>query len=353
LSSQYAGNPASFPVDFTIPDDGEPRTAASVDIAFEALGDRTAYLNAAKTSLATPVTYTASTTVTAPAGATFAIIYAWGGGGGGAAGDNNQGASMHTCGGGGGGGSVAYFAIIPIVGGESYIITIGAGGVGGDAAHDGGDNGGDTTVTRVSTGEVIFRAMGAGGGVSGQAVGASGDGDTDDIYSWGLGGRPCRLNTFDESQLRPVFWSAIARATAGPPFYFNTSPQVGCNGVTGNSALRDKRGGSSPQGYLGGTNGSGGGSPAASYYPGGSGGGGGAGPGGNGGNGGNGGAANNAGAPGTGGSGASAAANSGAGGGGGGATGCGSGANASFGAGGAGGSGCVKSLVFGGNGTGF
>ena len=45
MGSQYAGNPASFPVDFTIPDDGDPRNAASVNVAFEALGDRTAWLS--------------------------------------------------------------------------------------------------------------------------------------------------------------------------------------------------------------------------------------------------------------------------------------------------------------------
>ncbi len=45
MSSQYAGT-AVFPTDFTIPDDGEDRSAASVNVALEALGDRTVFLGA-------------------------------------------------------------------------------------------------------------------------------------------------------------------------------------------------------------------------------------------------------------------------------------------------------------------
>ncbi len=45
MGSQYAGT-AVFPTDFTIPDDGDAYDAASVNVAFEALGDRTAYLRA-------------------------------------------------------------------------------------------------------------------------------------------------------------------------------------------------------------------------------------------------------------------------------------------------------------------
>jgi len=43
MSTQYAGND-SFPSDYTIPDDGDARAAVSVNVALEALGDRTAWL---------------------------------------------------------------------------------------------------------------------------------------------------------------------------------------------------------------------------------------------------------------------------------------------------------------------
>lgn len=46
MSSPYAGNPALFPATYLIPSDGDPRNAVSVNVAFEALGDRTAYLQA-------------------------------------------------------------------------------------------------------------------------------------------------------------------------------------------------------------------------------------------------------------------------------------------------------------------
>ncbi len=45
MSSQYAGDDL-FPTDYAIPDDSDPRDAASVNVAFEALGDRTIYLHA-------------------------------------------------------------------------------------------------------------------------------------------------------------------------------------------------------------------------------------------------------------------------------------------------------------------
>lgn len=42
MSSTYAGA-SSFPTNITIPDDGDPRTAASVNVAFEGLADRTVW----------------------------------------------------------------------------------------------------------------------------------------------------------------------------------------------------------------------------------------------------------------------------------------------------------------------
>lgn len=44
--TQYAGNAANFPIDFTIVSDNTDRTASSVNVALTALGDRTAWTKA-------------------------------------------------------------------------------------------------------------------------------------------------------------------------------------------------------------------------------------------------------------------------------------------------------------------
>lgn len=51
MSSTYAGNPATFPATVTIPDDGDARNAASVNVPLEGLADRTANLNARTTTV--------------------------------------------------------------------------------------------------------------------------------------------------------------------------------------------------------------------------------------------------------------------------------------------------------------
>lgn len=52
MPTPYAGNPATFPASYNIPSDGDPADAASVNAAFEALGDRTAWLKARVTASA-------------------------------------------------------------------------------------------------------------------------------------------------------------------------------------------------------------------------------------------------------------------------------------------------------------
>jgi len=44
MATQYAGDPDSFPESFEIPDDSDDADAASANVGFEALADRTAYL---------------------------------------------------------------------------------------------------------------------------------------------------------------------------------------------------------------------------------------------------------------------------------------------------------------------
>lgn len=51
MAEQYAGNPNNYPEDYTIPDDADPPTAAAVNVALEALGDRTAYLKSGHDAL--------------------------------------------------------------------------------------------------------------------------------------------------------------------------------------------------------------------------------------------------------------------------------------------------------------
>lgn len=51
MASTYAGDPTAFPVTFDILDDGDARNAATLDVAPEALGDRTAFVKAAITPI--------------------------------------------------------------------------------------------------------------------------------------------------------------------------------------------------------------------------------------------------------------------------------------------------------------
>lgn len=45
MGSQYVGDDSAFPEDFTIPDSSDPREPGSINVALEALGDRTAFLD--------------------------------------------------------------------------------------------------------------------------------------------------------------------------------------------------------------------------------------------------------------------------------------------------------------------
>ena len=58
MGTQYAGS-QTFPSDYTIPDDGDPEDAASVNVALEALGDRTAFLRSRLDALANLAALTA------------------------------------------------------------------------------------------------------------------------------------------------------------------------------------------------------------------------------------------------------------------------------------------------------
>ncbi len=339
MTEQYAGNPATFPVDYTLQDDSVPPTAAAMNPALEALGDRTAFLFA-RLFGGEVVEMVASDTVTAPEYAVAAILDGWGGGGGGGAGTFNDDADSHGSGGGGGGGARRCFALVPIVGGEDYEVVIGGGGGGGAVTFDDPDwlvgyglVGGDTTFTRETGSVLLARFRGAGGGGKGERDNSLGP----NAMSYGHPGTSVRGDSPGGSGI------LLVQTTEDPNHFLLLPEQYGGAGITSNNPRDDIfRGGPSPEGFLGGVAGNNNSSSSGSYRGGGAGGGGGAGPGGDGATGGNGGAPNSGGSGGAGTAGGSAAPSTGAGGGGGGAEGGGSTTAHAGGAGGVGGSGFLR-----------
>lgn len=125
-------------------------------------------------------TSSGSSTWTAPAGvtATLVVLLSGGGGGGGSA-ENPM--THDSAGGGGGGAGGLGFTLFPVTPGNSYTVTVGAGGTGGVSAD--GSNGGATSfstfsVTGGNYGNVNGGATpgvgGIGGGIS-PLIGASGE----------------------------------------------------------------------------------------------------------------------------------------------------------------------------------
>jgi hypothetical protein len=328
MSSQYAGDPDAFPSDFTIPDDGDAQDASSVNVAFEALGDRTAYL-ATKGLRVQVFTFNASGTFNAPANAAaIALAEGCGGGGGGGGGRNHAAADTNVTGGGGGGGALRHLQPIVIVPGGAHAVVIGDGGDGGPA-EGGGNNGEDTTLANPSAVELL-RFPGAQAGANGHPnVGGASS------YSFGEAGAPNR-NALDY----------FLTASTDPASNHTDGIQGhGGHGVSGgNNASTNPRNGSPQGSFVGGAPGTPNMTSSGSYRGGGCGGGGGAGGFGDGGDGGDGGAPNNAGAAGNGADGTAGGANTGAGGGGGGSSGA-STTSGTGGAGGAGGSGRLKIYV--------
>src|SRR4051812_41306704 len=111
MSSQYAGDSANFPDDYTIPDDSDPPTAAAVNIGLEALGDRTAFLRALLGNAFVPVyaEFLSDGTVTIPANAApFCLLEGCGGGGAGGRGGGqfDVAGELKVVSGGGGGGAI-------------------------------------------------------------------------------------------------------------------------------------------------------------------------------------------------------------------------------------------------------
>lgn len=138
-------------------------------------------------------TFTSSGTWTAPTGVFSVDAECWAAGGGGGGGD----VGAAKAGGGGGGGAYSKVASFPVVPGNVYTITVGAGGIGGlDAAAgtDGGNSWFDATSTVLALGGAGGQndtggAGGSTGGAAGSTLEAGGAGaDGDPSLNYGGGG---------------------------------------------------------------------------------------------------------------------------------------------------------------------
>lgn len=300
---------------FTIPADGDTLDAASVNVALEALADRTQALALAVRNRVDE--FTANGTWTAPDNC-FAVELEGCGGGGGGGGATPAGTvnTESATGGAGGGGAQLGRRIVAVTPGTSYTVTIGAGGTGGAASTAGGA-GGDTTFGALAT------FAGAGGGTSSSSSSSNTARAT-------LGGLPV-------ANVSANYNGRIAFPTNASDLVI---PAAGAGGSGVNAIggfTTGYAGNESTEGYAGGA-GAASGATGATYLGGGGGGGGGGGPYGVGGAGGAGGDGPDL--PGT--NGTAAAANTGGGGGGGGGAGQWSTPTAAAGTGGAGGSGRLK-----------
>jgi len=139
-------------------------------------------------SAQTTQTFTSSGTFIPPAGVTSVTVQAWGGGG--AGGGNN---STNGTGGGGGGGAYNTVTGVSVTAGNSYTITIGAGGVPGTNSGNGGVTSailGSTVSANGGSGGTFSATNGAGGagGTGGTRNGGSGSNGSSGVYGGGGGG---------------------------------------------------------------------------------------------------------------------------------------------------------------------
>lgn len=311
---------------FTIPGDGDDLDAASVNVALEALADRTQHLALASKNRLDE--FTADGTWTCPDNVFSVEVEGCGGGGGGGTGKAG-GAATDTwpTGGAGGGGAPLVTRVVAVTPGTTYDVTIGDGGA---ADTDGESSTFDTLATF------------AGGGKGGSRTSTASISDSRYLIS-----QPGTVAgvTFPADLYGPtVEGSTAANAATNVNAIMVSLPQgAGGAAITSQNGANSpsRAGNSSVTGFAGGTAGAHG-TDASTRRGGGGGGGGGAGPYGAGADGGAGGNGNGAGAGTVGTAGNTAAANTGAGGGGGGAGGYGTTGTPAGGAGGTGGSGRLR-----------
>lgn len=257
MGHQYTGNPAAFPVSFLVPDDGDPKTAASYNVGLQALGDRTKYLASQPASYL--IEFTSSGTWVAPAGCNSVVIDACGGGGGGG-GSGAAGivAASSGCGGGGGAGALRDVRTVLVVPGTTYTITVGAGGNWGGVGSS-GSNGASTSFLGGSTNEVWNG--GGGGGATNSTF--------ESVASYVYGGSPSPVPVIWVTRDHTVSTAAIAGTIQLSP----GSGGAGMNALANSLGI----GGTGNASNVGGAGGNAGAS-AGGYQGGGGGGGGGAGP---------------------------------------------------------------------------
>lgn len=314
---------------FQIPSDGDPFSVSSVNAAFSALADRTQFLQAASVSTNGVVsnletlfllgveTHNVNQTLNPPAHAGKALLIGWGAGGGGGGGSvGTLTANRFNSAGGGGGGATLYTTVVDVVPATSYDIIIGSGiGSGGSATADNASDGGDT-IFKITAGATLATFQGGGKGRGSTTLNT--DTVTTGLYTFG--GMPAHTSV-TTTKFTTLSTSAVDAAVSFSPTLSPPIPQQGACGTASTDHNYAPNGGSSPQGFAGGSTPASG-TSAGAYQGGGAGGGGGAGPLGAGGAGGAGGNAAMGGTSVNGGVGTAApVANSGAGGGGGGSSG--------------------------------
>ncbi len=221
-------------------------------------------------AFAVTVTFTASSTWTAPAGVTSVQAEAWGGGGGG----GGQGTRTSDGGGGGGGGAYSRVNSTTTVPGTNYTVSVGAQGTGGnDACGTAGKDSWFSNSTAilakggqpgcVSTG--VPPAGGLGGATStsvGNVKFAGGQGEIGRDSSTGRGGYGgSSAGTAADGWSGPQAWSTLTYPTA-------STPAGGGRGGDGGAAAAN---GSAPASENGGGGGGSGDSAGVTAYIGGAG----------------------------------------------------------------------------------
>ncbi len=202
-------------------------------------------------------TFNSSTTWVAPVGVTSVQVEAWGAGAGAYNGVSNRAGCCQAGRAGGGGGAYSKKNTVSVTPGNSYTVTVGAGGAGGASPANGGDTYfiDNTTVlakggVKANTPEPVF------GGAGGSS--ASGVGDTK--FSGGAGGDGADVSPGTASGAGGGSSAGTAsngvkggNATAGTtPGSGATAPSGGGNGGTGSSGAGGASAGSAPGGGGGG-----------------------------------------------------------------------------------------------------